>query len=93
MQALDDLGRNVQLLLERYAALQQENAQLRETTERQRQEIIETHSELRDLQQRHKHLTLAHAMTAEAPEQRDKARQQLTNIIRQVDEAIAVLKQ
>ena len=48
MQALDDLSQNVRLLLERYEALQQENASLREDIERQRQELIRTHSELVD---------------------------------------------
>ena len=44
MQALDDFSRNVHILLERYSALQQENAALREDVERQRQELIRTHS-------------------------------------------------
>ena len=46
MQALDELSQNLHLLLQRYEALQQENVALREDIEKQRQELIRTHSEL-----------------------------------------------
>ena len=82
MLALDDFSRNVHLLLERYQALQQENASLREDIERQRQELIRTHSELLALQQQNKRLATANAMTsAESSEE-----------ALQVDRAINALK-
>ena len=90
MQALDDLSQNVHLLLERYTTLQEENAALREDVERQRQELIRTHSELLALQQQNKRLATANAMTS--AESREEATKRLNALIAQVDRAIAALK-
>ena len=78
------------LLLERYEALQQENAQLKADGERQRQELIRTHSELLALQQQNKRLATANALTA--AESNEEATKRLNALIAQVDRAIAALK-
>ena len=90
MQSLSDLSQNVHLLLERYQALQQENASLREQTERQRQELIRTHSELLDLQHKNKRSATANAMSA--AETSEEALKRLNTLIAQVDRAINALK-
>jgi regulator of replication initiation timing len=90
MQILDDFSRNVRLLLERYEALQLENAALREDIERQRQELIRTHSELVDLQQKNRRLSVANAMSS--AENSEEATKRLNALIAQVDRAIAALK-
>ena len=90
MQALDDLSQNVHILLERYAALQLENAALREDVERQRQELIRTHSELLEIQQKNRRLATANAMTA--AEGAEEATKRLNALIAQVDRAIIALK-
>ncbi len=90
MQVLDDFSRNVHLLLERYQALQQENASLREDIERQRQELIRTHSELLALQQQNKRLATANAMTS--AESSEEALKRLNALIAQVDRAINALR-
>ena len=90
MLALDDFSRNVHLLLERYQALQQENASLREDIERQRQELIRTHSELLALQQQNKRLATVNAMTS--AESSEEALKRLNALIAQVDRAINALK-
>ena len=90
MQILDDFSRNVRLLLERYEALQRENAALREDIERQRQELIRTHSELVDLQQKNRRLSVANAMSSE--ENSEEATKRLNALIAQIDRAIAALK-
>ena len=90
MVVLDELSQNVHLLLERYEALQQENAQLKEDSERQRQELIRTHSELLALQQQNKRLATANALTA--AESNEEATKRLNALIAQVDRAIAALK-
>ena len=90
MQALDDLSRNLHLLLERYAALQQENASLRADLDKQRQELIRTHGELLELQQKNKRLAMANAMTS--AENAEEATKRLNALIAQVDRAIAALK-
>ena len=90
MQILDDFSRNVHLLLERYEALQRENASLREDIERQRQELIRTHSELVDLQQKNRRLAVANTMTS--AESNEEATKRLNALIAQVDRAITVLK-
>ena len=90
MQILDDLSQNIHLLLERYQALQQENAQLRLDIEKQRQELIRTHSELLDLQQKNRRIATANALTS--AEGAEEATKRLNALIAQVDRAIAVLK-
>ena len=90
MQVLDDFSRNVRLLLERYEALQRENAALREDIERQRQELIRTHSELVELQQKNRRLAVANTMTS--AESNEEATKRLNALIAQVDRAITVLK-
>ena len=90
MQALSELSQNVQLLLQRYEALLQENASLRLEAERQRQELIRTHSELLDLQQKNRRIATANALTS--AEGAEEATKRLNALIAQVDRAIAVLK-
>ena len=90
MKALDELSQNVHLLLERYSALQQENAQLRLDIEKQRQELIRTHSELLDLQQKNRRIATANALTS--AEGTEEATKRLNALIAQIDRAIAALK-
>lgn len=90
MQALDDLSQNVRVLLERYEALQQENATLRLDIEKQRQELIRTHSELLELQQKNRRIATANALTA--AESQEEAYKRINALIAQVDRAIAALK-
>ena len=90
MQALDDLSTNVQLLLERYSALQEENARLKEERERQRQELIRTHGELLDLQQKNRRMATANALSS--AETSEEALKRINALIAQVDRAIAALK-
>lgn len=90
MKALDELSQNVHLLLERYQALQQENAQLRLDIEKQRQELIRTHSELLDLQQKNRRIATANALTS--AEGAEEATKRLNALIAQIDRAIAALK-
>jgi methyl-accepting chemotaxis protein len=90
MQSLDDLSQNVQLLLQRYQALQKENVQLREDVDRQRQELIRTHADLQDLQQKNRRLATANALTA--AETNEEALKRLNALIAQLDRAITALK-
>lgn len=90
MQALDDLSLNLRILLERYEALQRENAQLKEDIEQQRKELIRTHSELLDLQQKNRRIATANAMSS--AEGSEEALKRINALIAQVDRAIAALK-
>lgn len=90
MQTLDDLSQNVHLLLERYQALQEENARLRGDVEKQREELIRTHSELAALQQQNRRIATANAMSS--AEGSEEAVKRLNALIAQVDRAIDALK-
>lgn len=90
MQALDDLSQNLHILLERYAALQQENAALREEAEKQRQELIRTHSELLELQQKNKRIAVANGLSS--AEGSEEAYKRISALIAQVDRAMTALK-
>jgi len=90
MQALDDLSQNIRVLLERYEALRQENARLCEDAEKQRQELIRTHSELQELQQKNRRIATANALTA--AEGAEEATKRLNALIAQIDRAINALK-
>jgi len=90
MQVLDDLSSNVHILLERYSALQEENARLKEDVERQRNELIRTHSELLDLQQKNRRIATANALTS--AEGSEEALKRINALIAQVDRAIHALR-
>ncbi len=90
MQTLDDLSQNVHLLLERYQALQEENARLRGDVEKQREELIRTHSELAALQQQNRRIATANALSS--VEGSEEATKRLNALIAQVDRAIDALK-
>ena len=89
MQVLDELSQNVRVLLERYEALQQENARLREDAERQRNELVQAHGELVTLQQQNRRLATVNALTM--AESREEAAKRINALIAQVDRAIAAL--
>lgn len=89
MQVLDELSQNVRVLLERYEALQQENAQLREEAERQHNELVQAHSDLVALQQQNRRLATVNALTM--AESREEAAKRINALIAQVDRAIAAL--
>lgn len=91
METLDSLEQNLQTLLQRLTALQQENEALRAKVEDQHQEIVRTHSENLDLRRQCTWLHDALAFTGR--EKRDEAYKRITQLIRQVDNAIAALKQ
>ena len=90
MQALDELTQNLHLLLQRYEALQQENVALREDIEKQRQELIRTHSELAALQQQNRRIATANAMSS--AEGSEEAYKRLSALIAQIDRAMEALK-
>lgn len=90
MLALDDLSNNVHILLERYQALREENARLKDERDRQRQELIRTHAELLDLQLKNRRIATANALTA--AETNEEALKRINALIAQVDRAIAALK-
>jgi len=92
MTELETLESSLNALLSRYSSLQHEYNALREENERQREEILRTHSELVNLQNQYKSLRIAKSLS-DSPEQQDKAKRQLTNIIAQVDRALEILKQ
>ena len=89
MQSIESLSKNVQLLLQRYEALQAECAQLRADNERQREELIRTHSELLATQQKNRRLATANALTS--VETTEEASKRVNALIAQVDRAIQVL--
>ena len=90
MEALNSLSQNVRLLLDRFTTLQEENAALKEEIERQRQELIRTHGELLELQQKNRRIATANALTS--AEGAEEATKRLNALIAQVDRAINALK-
>lgn len=92
MDALNVLEGNLQILITRYQNMERELQQLKVENAAQREEILRTHSELNTLQQQYRALTTACGLIG-SDEERLKAKQQLTNLIAQVDRAINVLNQ
>lgn len=90
MQALDDLSQNVHVLLERYEALREENARLRADIEKQREELIRTHSELLELQQKNRRIAVVNGLVSK--EGSEEAYKRINALIAQVDRAINALK-
>ena len=70
--------------------MQKENVQLREDVDRQRQELIRTHADLLDKQQKNRRLAAANALTS--AETNEEALKRLNALIAQLDRAINALK-
>lgn len=92
MTEWEALEQNVRLLLERCQQQQTTIEALQRTNDEQRQEIMRSHTELTTLQQQYRQLKTAHTLSS-TPEDREKAKQQISALIARVDQAIAVLKQ
>lgn len=94
MDSLTLLETNLRALLAEYHDLQQQLLALQAENEQQREEIMRSHAELVKLKADYNHLETAHALLAENinPEQRDKVRQRINNLIAQVDRALEALK-
>ncbi len=92
MDNLQELDHNVTILLERYRALQEEISALKSNSEKLREEIIRSHSELETLRRNYKHLQDAMGLIG-ADETREAARRHLTQLIAEIDNALEILKQ
>ena len=96
MESLAILEQHLLQLLNQYQELQEQLHLLKEENIRQREEILQSHTELQQLKQEYNRLQAAHALIAAgelAEEERQKAKQRLTTIISQIDKALEVLKQ
>ena len=96
MEALRELEDNLSLLIQRCQAQQQQIDELCATNQRQHDEIMQAHAQIVQLKKEYDHLCVAHALLTNDPEkatQREKTKQQLTNIIARIDRAIEILKQ
>lgn len=96
MDSLSSLEQNILQLLNQYQELQEQVRLLKEENIRQREEILNSHSELQQLKIEYNRLQAAHALICsdqQNEEERQKAKQRLTAIISQIDKALEVLKQ
>ncbi|MCQ2346130.1 MAG: hypothetical protein MJZ82_05120 [Paludibacteraceae bacterium] len=93
MESLEQLHRNVHLLLERYQQLREENQLLIDDNRRQHNELLEANAEIVRLRHELRDLQTAHNILADQKtETREQARLYLTQIINQVDSAIDALR-
>lgn len=95
MNSLTSLETNLHILLQQYQDLYQQLQDLQKKNQQQREEIMRTHSELVQLRADYNHLETAHVLLAESTdtEHREQVRQRMTNLIAQVDRALAALTQ
>lgn len=92
MEALDQLERNLHLLLERCDALERENHDLRLRNEDMREDAIRDKDEIASLRERVNKLLIARGL-GDTDEKRELAKQQINGIIRKIDKALEIIKQ
>ena len=92
MQSLEQLEQNIRSLLLLHRLQKEEIERLRKLNEDQRQEIMQTHTELVTLKRRNRHLQTAMSLLGDEA-QREKARQQINYIISLVERVEQTLKQ
>lgn len=92
MQALDQLEVSVRQLLDEQDNLRKQLTELQDRNEEMRAELIRTHGEVNDLQQRYRALLAAHQMIGGTEGDRQRAKDQLSLIITQVNRAMEALK-
>lgn len=86
-EQLTMLEQNVKALLQRCATLQNEIDTLRDANKQQREELMKSHSEFVELEKQFKLLQTAHLLSTPA-EGKEKAKREITKLIRLVDEAL-----
>ena len=84
LPSLATLEERIALLLDEREALKTKIEDLEYACEKQRTEMVRTHAELVELQNKHRLLQTAYALTGNS-EQRDKAKKQITKLIDNVD--------
>ena len=92
VETIQALELSVANLLAKYQEAQARIDELREANGHQRDELIRTHAELVELQNRYRTLQTAHALSTDAPE-RTQARKQISAIISKVDKTLELLKE
>ena len=92
MQALDQLEASVRQLIDEQDRLRAQLTELRDQNEAMRAELVRTHGEMNDLQQQYRALLTAHQMTGGTEGDRQRAKDQLSLIIGQVNRAMEALK-
>jgi len=92
VETIQALEQSVANLLAKYQEAQARIDELREANGHQRDELIRTHAELVELQNRYRTLQTAHALSTDAPE-RTQARKQISAIISKVDKTLELLKE
>ena len=91
-ETIQALEQSVANLLAKYQEAQARIGELEEANGHQREELIRTHAELVELQNRYRTLQTAHALSTDAPE-RTQARKQISAIISKVDKTLELLKE
>ena len=91
MEQLERLEHNIDMLVKAYTDLKSQYNALTQENARQRQEIMQAHSDLLACQQKYKHLLEAYSLLG-GEENKEKAYRQLTYLIEQIDMAIETLK-
>ncbi|MBO7501733.1 MAG: hypothetical protein J6T32_00780 [Paludibacteraceae bacterium] len=91
MNSLASLEDSIRQLIARYDSLQQELQTLKLENRQQREEILRSHAELQTLRTNYNRLQTAASMLGDN-DQRERAKQQLTYLIQQVDKAMEVLR-
>lgn len=91
-ETIQALETSVGRLIYEHQQLRHELTVLKDANEHQREELLRTHAELKQLRDENRRLQTAHALVADSPE-RDKARRQLTSIINKVDKTLELLKE
>lgn len=91
-ETIQALELSINNLIARYNEALRQIDELREANGHQRDELIRTHAELVELQNRYRTLQTAHALSTDAPE-RTQARKQISAIISKVDKTLELLKE
>ena len=92
MQAIDQLEASVRQLLDEQDRLRQQVIELQDRNEAMRSELVRTHGEMNDLEQRYRALLVAHQMLGGTEGDRQRAKDQLALIITQVNRAMEALR-
>lgn len=85
------LQQQVELLVQKYIALQQQLVFLEEANQRQYDELLRAHAELDELRNKHKQLMVAHALSAQS-EDRAQAKRLITALISKIDQTLCLME-
>lgn len=89
---INEFESNLRNLIEKYKALKEENFTLKANLERKNEEVMLAHKQIVDLRNDYNNLETAASLSGSL-EEKDKAKQHINKLVREIDKCLTLLNE